>query len=83
MTALHLLAPAVAAAAQDFGCWEQRVQLLVKPARFEHIRRVAQLARDLAGAHGLDQERAYQAGMLHDLARDLPAEELLRLAPRV
>jgi predicted HD superfamily hydrolase involved in NAD metabolism len=43
--------------------------------------RVAELARDIALANGLDADRAHLAGVLHDLARDLPSEELLRLAP--
>lgn len=63
------------------GAWIDRVRASVKPARFEHIMRVADLARDIAEANGLDAERAYLAGILHDLARDLPPEELLRLAP--
>ncbi|MFC4452440.1 bis(5'-nucleosyl)-tetraphosphatase (symmetrical) YqeK [Deinococcus sonorensis] len=54
---------------------------MVKPRRFEHVLRVAELARDIALAGGLDAERAYLAGILHDVARDLPDHELLRLAP--
>jgi predicted HD superfamily hydrolase involved in NAD metabolism len=61
--------------------WAARVRQLVKPERFEHIERVAALAHDIALAHGLDADRAYLAGILHDVARDLPNQELLRLAP--
>jgi predicted HD superfamily hydrolase involved in NAD metabolism len=61
--------------------WAARVQDLVKPERFEHILRVANLAHDIALAHGLDAAKAYLAGILHDVARDLPDDELLRLAP--
>jgi predicted HD superfamily hydrolase involved in NAD metabolism len=61
--------------------WIGRVRDNVKPARFEHIMRVADLAREIAAANGLDADRAYLAGVLHDLARDLPPQELLRLAP--
>ena len=61
--------------------WIERVRGNVKPARFEHILRVADLARDIALANGLDADQAHLAGILHDLARDLPADELLRLAP--
>jgi predicted HD superfamily hydrolase involved in NAD metabolism len=61
--------------------WRQRVQLMVKAKRFEHILRVAELARDIAAANGLDPYRAELAGVLHDLARDLTGEELLELAP--
>lgn len=61
---------------------EAKVQSLVRPERMEHIRRVAELAREIARNNGLDPERAYLAGLLHDAARDLPEEELRRLAPR-
>lgn len=64
----------------DLSAWCERVRLMVKPRRFEHVMRVAHLARDLAAANGFDAERAYAAGVLHDIARDLPDRELLRLA---
>ncbi len=54
---------------------------MVSPERWEHIQRVAELARRLAEAAGGDGERAYLAGVLHDAARELPEEELLRLCP--
>lgn len=68
----------------DLGHWEQRVQLMVKPKRYEHVQRVALLARQIAESNGLSAEQAeqaYAAGILHDIARDLPDTELLRLAP--
>lgn len=66
------------------GAWEARVRLMVRPRRFEHVQRVATLAREIAVANGLSAEQieqAYAAGILHDIARDLPDAELLRLAP--
>ncbi|WP_425148536.1 bis(5'-nucleosyl)-tetraphosphatase (symmetrical) YqeK [Deinococcus sp.] len=54
---------------------------MVKPRRFEHVMRVAELARDIALAGGHSGGLAYLAGVLHDVARDLPDSELLRLAP--
>lgn len=74
---LQLLVP-------DLGQWEARVELLVKPKRYAHVQRVALLAQQIAQANGMtDQEtrQAYTAGILHDIARDLPDAELLRLAP--
>lgn len=68
----------------DLPLWESRVQLMVKPRRYEHVQRVAVLARDIALSNGLSQTEvaeAYAAGILHDIARDLPESELLRLAP--
>ncbi len=58
-----------------------RVRSMVKPERFAHIERVAILAKQIAMAHGLDAEKAFWAGMLHDVARDLPSAQLLELAP--
>jgi predicted HD superfamily hydrolase involved in NAD metabolism len=61
--------------------WLTRVQLMVKPRRFEHVMRVAELARAIAVANQINPKLAYWAGVLHDVARDLPDSELLRLAP--
>lgn len=61
--------------------WDDRVRLMVRPRRYEHVLRVAELACRIARANGLDEARAYAAGLLHDIARDLPDAELLRLAP--
>lgn len=68
----------------DLGIWEERVRLMVRPRRYEHVCRVATLAQHIALNNGLSAEQvdlAYEAGILHDLARDLPDSELLRLAP--
>lgn len=68
----------------DLGVWEARVRLMVRPKRFEHVCRVADLAQRIALGNGLGHEQAdlaYEAGILHDIARDLPNSELLRLAP--
>lgn len=65
----------------ELAGWDERVRLMVRPRRFEHVLRVAELACRIARANGLDEARAYAAGILHDIARDLPDAELLRLAP--
>lgn len=54
---------------------------MVRPRRLGHVLRVAELAAALARAVGADAARAYLAGVVHDVARDLPPEEHLRLAP--
>lgn len=58
----------------------QEVAGRMTAARFAHARRVAELARELAEGHGLDGEKAYVAGMLHDLARDYEPSHLLQTA---
>lgn len=68
----------------ELPLWQERVRLMVKPRRYEHVLRVADLAQQIAEAARLSADevaRAYAAGILHDLARDLPESELLRLAP--
>lgn len=48
--------------------------------RYDHTIRVTDTARKLARVHGLDEERARLAALLHDAARERSAEEFLRLA---
>ncbi len=61
-----------------------RVKALVTPRRFEHILRVATLADTIARANDFTRGEVRVtnlAAVLHDAARDLPAEELFKLAP--
>lgn len=61
-----------------------RVRTLVSETRWAHIERVAVLAETIARANRFseDEVRATSlAAVLHDAARDLPAERLLALAP--
>lgn len=61
-----------------------RVRALVTPRRFEHILRVANLADTIARANDFTRgelRATCLAAVLHDAARDLPAEELFKLAP--
>jgi predicted HD superfamily hydrolase involved in NAD metabolism len=48
--------------------------------RYGHTLRVAGTVEELARAHGLDEERARLAALLHDAARETGPEEFLRLA---
>lgn len=61
--------------------YAENVRRLVKPERYEHILRVAELAVQIARANGLDQEKTHLAAILHDAARDLSVKRLLELAP--
>lgn len=58
----------------------ERVADRLTPARFAHSRRVAELARRLAERHGYDGGKAFVAGLLHDLARDVDSSLLLQTA---
>ncbi len=81
MIAPVLTLPALTAHDAGWTGWEERVRLMVRPRRFEHVQRVADLAAQIAQANGADVCRAYAGGILHDIARDMPDTELLRLAP--
>ena len=50
------------------------------PERYEHVLAVADSAVELAKMHGGSCREAETAGLLHDYARDLPADELLEIA---
>lgn len=50
--------------------------------RYTHSMNVADAAEELAELYGENKERAYFAGMAHDIAKELPREEQHRLAAR-
>lgn len=47
--------------------------------RFHHSMCVAEKARELALQHGLDGDKAYLAGILHDITKELPNDEQVAL----
>jgi len=51
-----------------------------KPHRFQHILNVADAARQLAKKYGADEESAYLAGLLHDIAKPYDAATMLKEA---
>jgi len=51
--------------------------------RFEHSRRVAELAAKYAAVHGASEDEARTVGWLHDICRDLSDDEILRAAARL
>jgi len=55
---------------------------MMTPERFTHSVGVAETARLLAHEFNGDPEKAYLAGILHDIARDLAPEALLREAAK-
>jgi predicted HD superfamily hydrolase involved in NAD metabolism len=56
------------------------LQARLSPARRFHSLGAAGFAALLCVRHGLDPEKGHLAGLVHDLARELPAAELLGLA---
>lgn len=63
--------------------WCERVRGLLTPERFGHVLRVTELAVDLGRANGFSESELRAtalASILHDIARELPADRLFRLA---
>ncbi|HHW62121.1 MAG TPA: HD domain-containing protein [Syntrophomonadaceae bacterium] len=62
---------------------EQALELIesrLSRRRYEHSLQVALAAREMARDYGLDAEKAYLTGLLHDYAKGLSGAELLRIA---
>lgn len=50
--------------------------------RYTHSLNVAAMSRELAELYGEDREKAYFAGLIHDIAKELPREQQHELALR-
>jgi len=48
-------------------------------SRYDHVRAVCTCAGELADLYGIDRENAELAGLLHDYARDMHPDDLLRI----
>lgn len=55
----------------------EELQKSLKPKRFLHTMGVADCAREMAHQRGLDADRAYLAGLLHDCAKDYDRETVV------
>lgn len=54
----------------------------VKKSRYEHSLRVAECAVMLCRNFGLDEKKGWFLGIAHDMCKDFPHEDLLRLAEK-
>lgn len=52
----------------------------LSPRRYQHSLDVARTAADLADHYGVDRDKSYLTGILHDYAKDLKPAELLHIA---
>jgi nicotinate-nucleotide adenylyltransferase len=59
---------------------EDAVRGSLNVRRFLHSRNVALHCADLAGRFGLDADRAYLAGITHDVCKELSDDEMVALA---
>lgn len=58
----------------SFEFYENLIKENLSEHRYVHSLGVAKLARQLAKAHSLDEDKAYLAGILHDLTKEMPNE---------
>lgn len=54
----------------------------VKPSRYEHSVRVAQMCQYLCKKFNLDEKKGYLAGIGHDMCKDLDLEKMIDVASR-
>ena len=57
-------------------------QKSVKPKRYEHCVRVAEMMARLCRTYSLDEHKGYLAGIGHDMCKELPAEKMIELAKK-
>lgn len=62
-----------------FEAYVKLVRETLSAYRFHHSVCVAEKARELAEKHGLDGDKAYLAGILHDITKEMPLSEQERL----
>ncbi len=56
---------------------ENKIKEILSTKRYEHSINVANLAREMAEVLGADENAAYTAGVLHDIAKEMTRQELL------
>ncbi len=64
----------------DISKIQEKVSFILSPNRFKHTLGVAQTARELAIKLGADPLKAELAGLLHDIAKEYKAVQLLESA---
>lgn len=62
-----------------FGNYVNEIKKLLTESRFNHSMEVAKRARYLAEVWGQDKDKAYLAGLLHDITKNLSDDEQLKL----
>ncbi len=67
----------------DLSDLERRVERYMTTWRFKHAQGVRGTAAELSRQYGSDREKAEIAALLHDIARDLPLEEMKRILKSV
>ncbi len=66
--------------ASTLADWESLLRERLSASRFAHSVRASRLAAEIARAHGLPEDRAALAGLLHDFAREMPEAAMAQIA---
>ena len=61
---------------------EALLEQMLRPDRLQHSYGVAKEAARLAALHKADEQKAYYAGLCHDICKNMPAEEQLQWIKR-
>ena len=67
---------------KQIGIYKKYLREHLSKKRFTHSLNVANSAVELAKKYGGDTDKAYTAGLLHDIAKELPAEEQLAIVKK-
>ena len=59
--------------------YEEAIRPFLSEKRYHHSLCVAEAAEELARQYGADEEKAWIAGILHDILKETPGEEQLRM----
>ena len=60
--------------------YKRELRLRLGDKRYNHCLKVADEAKRLAALYGADTRKAYTAGLLHDITKELPQKEQLQMA---
>lgn len=67
---------------KQIGIYKKYLREHLSKKRYTHSLNVANSAVELAKKYGGDPDKAYTAGLLHDIAKELPPEEQLEIVKR-
>lgn len=56
------------------------IQRRLSKRRFQHSLQVARVAAEMAAHYGVDEDKAYITGLLHDYAKGVSGQELMQIA---
>lgn len=77
---LHALEPEVLKYIVSNGIYlDTIIKTRMSAKRYKHTVSMAKLAKEIAKSNGIDETKAYVAGMLHDIAKEMPHDEALVL----